>query len=96
MAEDQLLAHPVDDVVQIELAGGIGHAGVEHDLQKHVAQLLLHVLVIHGVDGLGHLIGLLQHIAPDGLVGLYPVPGTAVGGTEDLHDANQIVHAVTL
>ena len=40
------------------------------------------------------LIGLLQHVPADGLVGLGPVPGAAVGTAQQLHDAEQVLDVI--
>src|SRR5699024_1001141 len=42
------------------------------------------------------LIGLLQHVPPDALVGLLPVPGTAPRSPEQGHDAAQILDVIAL
>jgi hypothetical protein len=46
------------------------------------------------VDGLGHLIGLLQKIAADGGVGLLLVPGAAAGVAEDADDLLEVVYVI--
>ena len=91
---DQLLAHAVNHVVQGELSGLLGHPGMKDHLKQHVSQLLLQMLRVALVDGLGGLIGLLQHIAPDALVGLFPVPEAAIRGAQQGHNLPQIVQAV--
>ena len=52
---------------------------MEHHLQKHISQFFLQVFHILMVDGVHNLIGLFQHIPANGLVGLFPVPGTPPG-----------------
>ena len=94
VAVDQLFAHPVHHIIEGELSGLPGHGRVEHHLEQHVAQLLLQVVHVHAVDGVGSLIGLLQHILPDGPVGLRHIPGAAPGGPEQVHDPEQVIHLI--
>ena len=94
VAVDQLFTDAVHHVVKAKGAGLPGHRGVEHHLEQDIAQLLLQIVHVHAVDGVGGLIGLLQHIGADGLMGLGPVPGAAPGSAEQLHDFQQVLHAV--
>ena len=90
MAVDELLADAVGHTGEIGPAFLLLHAGVHHHLEQQVTQLLLQVLGALLVDGLGHLVGLLQQIPPDGLVVLLPVPGTAPGRAQDADDLHQV------
>ena len=67
---------------------------MEHNLEQYVPQLLPEVLGVLLVDGLHSLIGLLQEIAPDGLVGLLGVPGAAAGGAQNAHNLHQVRHVI--
>ena len=94
VAEDQFFADAVGHVVQVEAAGVLLDGGVEEDLEQHVSQLLPQVGGVLLVDGLGHLIGLLDEVAADALVGLGPVPGAAAGGPEQGHQLPQVRHGI--
>ena len=96
VAEDQLFADAVGHVVQVEPAGVLLNGGVEEDLEQDVAQLLLQVVGIALVDGLGHLVGLLDEVAPDALVGLFPVPGAAPGMAQPGHQQAQVLYGIPL
>ena len=67
---------------------------MEHHLEQDVAQFLLQVLRIFLIDGLHRLIGLLQHIPADALVGLLLVPGAPFWRTEQFHDMQQVLHSI--
>ncbi|MNC67193.1 hypothetical protein D3C75_1176670 [compost metagenome] len=62
VAEDQLIIQAFDDIVDIESTHLFLHLGVEHNLQQQVAKLLLHVVRIILIDGLQHLIRLLNQV----------------------------------
>ena len=94
VAEDELLAYAVGHVVQVEAALLLLNGGVEHHLEQHVTQLLLEVLGGLLVDGLGHLVGLLQEVAADGLMGLLGIPLAAAGGPQHLYNVNEILDVV--
>ena len=94
MAVDELLTDAVGHIVQIEAPLLLLHARMKDDLQQNVPQLLLQVLGVSLVDGLGGLIGLLQQIAPDGVMVLLPVPGTSAGRPQDADDLPQVLHPV--
>ena len=91
MAEHQLLRHAVYHVVRSEVLLFLLHHGVEHDLKQHVPQLFLHTGEIVPVNGVQRLVGLLQKIPADGLMGLLPVPRTAAGRPEQVHDGEKIL-----
>ena len=69
------------------------HAGVEYYLQEDVAQLIRQVIGLFLVDGSCGLVGLLQQKLAQALVGLFPIPGTAVFASQQCHDLQQIVEA---
>ena len=77
VAEDELFADAVGHVVQVKAACILLQGGVEDHLEQYVAQLLFQVGGALLVDGLGHLIGLLQQTAPQGGMGLHSIPRTA-------------------
>lgn len=79
MPEDQFFAHRVADVVQRKAPGVLLDIRVEEDLQQHITQLFPHHGGIVPVERFADLVGLLQKIAPDGLVRLCAVPRAAAG-----------------
>jgi len=50
---------------------------VEDHLQEQVPELLAEVVAVARLDGLHHLVGLLEQVRQQGGVGLPGVPGTA-------------------
>ena len=75
------------------------NGGVEHHLHQNVPQLLAHIHRVVPVQGVQRLVGLLQEIPADGLVGLLGVPGAAPGRPEKPHDPKKIlpvIAAITL
>ena len=67
------------DVVEVEGAAFLGEPGVQHHLQQHVAQLGLQFGVAGaGLDGLRDLVGLLQEVLHEGLVGEGTHPGAVL------------------
>ena len=79
VAVDEFSANAVRHIVQVEAAGVVLDVGVEHHLEQNISQFLLQMFRGALVNGLRHLIGLLQKVAPDGLVGLLHIPGTTAG-----------------
>ena len=69
---------PVGDVID-RVAGAVVALGrdarVEHHLQQHVAEFLAEGLLIARLEGVERLVGLLQQVRGQGLVGLPGVPG---------------------
>ena len=82
----QLAADAIHHIAEIEGILLFLNAGVKHHLHQHVAQLLLQQLGILPLDGLQRFMGLLQKIGANALVILFPVPGTALRGTQQAHD----------
>ena len=67
---------------------------MEHHLEQDIAQLLLQIVHVHAVNGANSLIGFLQHVGPDGLMGLRHIPGTAARSPEQRHDFAQILDVI--
>ena len=94
VAVDELVVDAPADVGEREGAPLGGEHRVEHDLEQQVAELLLEVrvglergvgaAVADRVEGLEHLVGLLDQVAGEGGVGLLGVPGAlgAQGGDQ--------------
>ena len=89
MAAYQLAVDPGQNVAQLELTGLPGYVGMESDLDQQVAQLFGQHAGVPKVDGLQYLVGLLQQVALQRLVGLLPVPRAASGRPEPRHDVDQ-------
>ena len=65
----------------------LGHAGMEHDLQQQVAELVAQVLEIAARDRVGDLISLLDGVGRDRFEVLLQVPGAAgAGRAQRRHD----------
>ena len=96
VAEDELFADAVGHLVQVEAAGVLLDGGVEEDLEEHVPQFLLQMGGAGLVDGLGHLVGLLDEVAADRMMILLTVPHAAVRRAQDFHNAEQIIELVTI
>ena len=68
----------------------LGHAGVEHDLQQQVAELVLQVIEIAAADRVGDLVGFLDGVGRDGREILLQVPRTAgAGRAQRRHDLDE-------
>ena len=96
VAEHQLLSHAVYHVICGETALFLLHYGVEHHLKQNVPQFLAHTGGVVPVNGVQRLVGLLQKIPADGLVGLLAVPRTALGGAQQVHDGEKILPSIAL
>ena len=79
VAADELLVEAAADVVDVEGALVGGDLRLQQDLLEKVAELLAQMRVVALGDGVHGLVGLADEVARDGLVGLRPVPGAAVG-----------------
>lgn len=77
MPEEHLANLTVGHIVYGEIAGLPLDVGMEYHLQQQIPQLLLQQGRVLPVDGLGGLIGFLQQTAPQGGMGLHPIPRTA-------------------
>ena len=87
----QFLGDAKGDGVEGKAALLLGDLGVKHHLQQQVAEFLAQVGVVRGVDGGGDLVGLFQQAGAQRGVGLFLVPGTAVGGAQRSDDGAQLV-----
>ena len=94
VAQDQLPAYAVRDVVKVELVVLLRDARVKDDLKQKVAELLLHQCHVVLVYRLDNLVGLLDEVAADRVVVLLAVPRAAAGLTQDRHYLDQIADFV--
>ena len=62
----RMLADMGADVVKVEPAVLAADAGHEDDLQEEIAELLAELGRLVGSDGVGHLVGLLEHVGREG------------------------------
>ena len=87
VAPDHLGLQNPGDIAQVKGAAFLGEPGVEHHLQQDVPQFRLQFRVAGaGLDGLGHLIGLLQEVLHEGLVGEGTHPGAMLAQGRDQSD----------
>ena len=78
-------------VVEIETFVFLGEFCVEDDLQEEVAKFFLKVFIVLGLDRSDGLVGFLDEIGDEGIVGLLGVPRTTAGGTKTMHDGAEAV-----
>ncbi len=77
MAAQHLVADAARDVVEIEGAGLLGHAGMKHHLEQQVAELVAQILQIIAGNGVCDFIGFLDRVWRDRREVLIDVPGAA-------------------
>ena len=82
MAVHQFLGYSVYHVLHGEAALLGLYLGVECHLHQDVPQLLAHGVGVIPVQGVQNLIGLLQKVPANGVMGLFSVPGTAARSAE--------------
>ena len=98
VSADHLVVHLAGDVVEIEMTSLGGHLRMQGDMKEQVAQFLAEVGEVVAVDRLQEFADLLHQAVAEGLVGLHPVPRTAVrgaqpgGGGEQEVDARHACH----
>jgi hypothetical protein len=86
----ELSRDALDDVAEVERARFLGHAGVEHDLQQEVTELVPEIEKIAARDRIGDLASLLDRIGRDGREILLEIPRTAAAGRAQRgHDLDQ-------
>ena len=78
MAANQFVADGAGDGVHIEAALFAADLGMENYLQQQIPQFLLEVAVVAMANGIGHFMGLLEHVGHQRGVGLLQIPGTAL------------------
>src|SRR6185437_767333 len=90
MAAQHLVGDGASDVVEVEEAGLLGHAGMEDDLEQQVAEFILERRRIAALARFGHLIGLLDGVRRDGGEALLAIPRAAMLGiAQPRHDVEQ-------
>ena len=68
---------PRQHVGQVELAGFLGNARMEHDLELQIAKLVAQRVDVVARDRVGDLIGFLDRVGRDRREGLHAVPFAA-------------------
>ena len=90
MAADELFGDGLDHAAEIEGALLLRHAGVEHDLEQEVAQLVAEIGEVAAGDRVGHLVGFFERVGRDGREILLQVPGAAgAGRAQRRHDLEE-------
>ena len=84
---NQLIAELVADIGDIEVTCLGAYLGIEDDVEEDVAELLADVILVVLDDGIGQLIGLLDGVRTQALVGLLTVPRTFLA--KIIHDVEQ-------
>ncbi len=69
-----------------------GQPGVKDHLQQQVAELLAQMLTVARVQGLEHLIGLLEQVCRQARMRLPGIPRAAAGRAQPVHHGHQILH----
>jgi hypothetical protein len=96
VAAHELRADRVHHVPEGEAALFLGHARVEHHLEEQVAELLAQGVAVAALDGVGHLVGLLDRVGRDALEALGHVPRAAAlrrsQAGHDLEQAGDVAH----
>ena len=54
------------DVVECEMAGFLGHARMEHDLEQQIAEFVAQVCHVVALDRVGDFVGFLDRVRRDG------------------------------
>ncbi len=89
-----LVANAVDDVVQREFAGFLGHLRVEDDLELKIAELVGERVHVVARDRVGDLIGFLDRVGRNRRECLDAVPFAAADGiAQPLHDRYEAFEA---
>ncbi|MNO61297.1 hypothetical protein D3C76_519420 [compost metagenome] len=97
VAANEFLAHRIDYVGKIEQPLLLAELGVEDHLEQQIPEFPLQSIPILSLDGIGHLVGLLQGVGHYGLEALLEIPGAApVRGAQLSHDVEQLREVVTL
>lgn len=81
-------------IVKVKVTGLMCDLGMHHHLQKHVPQLLTHVVEVLLVNSVDQLCGFFQKTASQALVRLLAVPGASVGSTKSLNRFQEVLHRI--
>ncbi len=89
MAALELVRDRARHVAEVEVAALAGELGLEHHLQQEVAELEAQLARIAVVDGLDHLVGLLDDEGTERARRLLAVPGAAARRSQPVHHVDQ-------
>ena len=95
VSADHLLVHVVAHVGHRELAGIGGNLALQNHLQKNIAQLFTKMRSIVLLDGVNGLVGLFDHVAGDGFMGLLAIPRATARGTQSSYGVYESSELVT-
>src|SRR5579863_3340557 len=91
MPADHLGVHALDDVADIKSAGACGKFRMKNDLKEQVAHLLGKFVGVAGFERVENFVSFLNQIRAQGFVGLFAVPGAAIGSQETLLQCNKLL-----
>ncbi|MNE40294.1 hypothetical protein D3C80_1342960 [compost metagenome] len=95
MAADQLAGDAVDHAIELETPLLAGQLAVVDHLEQQVAELARQVGEVAALDGVGHLVGLLEGMRDDARIVLLEVPRAAVlRVAQASHQVQQVVQLV--
>jgi hypothetical protein len=89
MPADQFVTDTSRHIGEVELAGLLGHARMEHDLKQQIAQFIAQSREITAPDGVGDLVGFLHRERRDCGEGLFAVPWTPIRCAQGTHQLQQ-------
>ena len=80
MAADEFVINAFKHIRHAKFALFAGNLGIQHNLEQQVAKLLGHFTRIFRIKRGQGFVGLFQQAGAQALVGLLPIPGTAISG----------------
>ncbi len=78
MTPNQLVVNAARHGGEVEPTLLLRHAGMKRYLEEEIAELVAQLLRLPPLDGIRHLVGLLDGVGRDGAEGLLAIPRTAV------------------
>ena len=90
MASNHFLVDFGDDIGNREAAFFVGDLGVEENLEKKVAKLFGEFGVVGAVQGVEDFVGFLDKVGAESGVGLFTIPGAAIGRAKSSHDGDEL------
>jgi len=78
MAPLHFVGDRLRDIVETKKTGFLSHAGMEHDLEQEIAELVFERRHVAALNGVGDLIGFLDRIGRDRREILFAVPRAAL------------------
>ena len=92
---DQFRADGPCDGIEVKTLLLPGDLGMQYHLQQQVPQFLLELAVVAVTDGIGDLVGFLEHVGHERGVGLFQIPWAApVGIAQVRHNIDQLLQSV--